>query len=76
MTPFERPVVPEVNMMRASSVQERSTPAGSPSGESISAARGSQGRDGSGPAPSAPVSSTTTRSSRGSSPATSASRSR
>ena len=51
-------MVPEVNMMRASSVQEGATPCGSASGPSISAARGSHGSEGSGPAPSPPVGTT------------------
>ncbi len=75
MTPLERPVVPEVNMIRASSVQEWATPSGSASGAAISSSSVSHGREGSGPA-GAPVRSTTTLSSSGSSGATSARRSR
>ena len=68
MTPFERPVVPDVNMMRASSVHLYSTPSGSPSeGGSISSDSGSHFHlAGSGPA-WLPVCITTTYSSSGSS---------
>ena len=75
MTPFERPVVPEVNMIRASSVQEYATPSGSASGAFISASSGSHAIAGSGPVP-VPERTTITRSSSGRSAATKARRSR
>ena len=74
IAPFERPVVPDVNMIRASSVHVTSTP-GSPSGAAISSDSGSHGSDGSGPL-GAPVWCTITRSSAGSSSRTISSASR